>query len=337
MGVVPDLRHNEWHFSSETCYLKAVEHLRSQTVLTPLEEAPLKAVVDRNIELMGGKMAEHVIVTISPPIKQRYYLVSPVIQQHFDKELDDMFANDIIEKPEMKYLGYVVDRNGLHVDPDKVNAMLQLPIPENVKDVRRLIGTFSWYRRFIPEFATVLSPITALLKKAPVLSCPDYSLPFVLQTDASAFGLGAVLSQTRGDEDMVICYLSRSLTKQEHNFSTTVLWAVEKLRPYLEGIPFRVITDHYSLVWLQNLKDPVGRLARWAVRMQQYDFKIIHRKGKDHVVPDALSRSEGAIFKLERIFSYASYRMRNISGHLRTATIFKLQSNTFSAQHDVRT
>ncbi|KAG5870186.1 hypothetical protein JTB14_032478 [Gonioctena quinquepunctata] len=298
MGVVPDLRHNEWHFSSETCYLGAVEHLRSQTVLTPLEEARLKAVVDRNIELMGGKlgctqMAEHVIVTNSPPIKQR---------------------------PEMKYLGYVVDTNGLHVDPDKVKAMLQLPIPGNVKDVRRLIGTFSWYRRFIPEFATVLSPITALLKKsrkfvwslgcdesfkkmkeclisAPVLSCPDYSLPFVLQTDASAFGLGAVLSQTRGDEDMVICYLSRSLTKQERNFSTTereclaVLWAVEKLRPYLEGIPFTVITDHYSLVWLQNLKDPAGRLARWAVRMQQYDFKIIHRKGKDHVVPDALSRS----------------------------------------------
>ncbi|KAG5889154.1 hypothetical protein JTB14_036965 [Gonioctena quinquepunctata] len=193
--------------------------------------------------------------------------------------------------------------------------MLQLPIPENVKDVRMLVGTFSWYRRFISEFATVLSPLTALLKKSrkcgPLLAMgpqkdggtpyfsPSTQLPrlFAFLCAASALGLGAVLSQTRSDGDMVICYLSRSLAKQDRNFSTTgkeclaVLWAVEKLHPHLEGIRFTVITDHYSLVWLQNLKDSARRLARWAVRMQQYDFKIIHRKGKYHVVPDALSRS----------------------------------------------
>lgn len=71
----------------------------------------------------------------------------------------------------------------------------------------------------------------------------------------------------------------------------TVLWAIEKLRPYLEAVPFTVVTDHYSLLWLQNLKDLNGRLARWAVRLQQYDFKIVHRKGKDNVVPDMLSRA----------------------------------------------
>lgn len=487
MGIVPDLRHNEWYFSKESHHLDSVDHLRSKTVLTRMEEARLKAVIERNVELMGMKlgctsMADHVIVTNSPPIKQRYYPVSPIIQRQIDKELDEMLANDIVEpsksawsspvllvkkkdgnyrfcvdyrklnavterdsyplpyvsstldklrnahylssmdiksaywqvpvaessrqytaftvpgrglfqfkrmpfglhnspatwqrlidkvlgpelephvfvylddvvivtqtfekhlaildevfrrlreanltvsidkcqfcRPEMKYLGYVVDRNGLHVDPDKVTAMLQLPPPKSVKDVRRIIGMFSWYRRFIPDFATSLSPITALLKKgrkfewtatceesfrkikeqlisAPVLNCPDYDLSFVLQTDASAFGIGAVLTQGEEGNERVICYLSRSLTKQERNFSTTereclaVLWAVEKLRPYLEGVTFTVVTDHYSLVWLQNLKDPTGRLARWAVRMQQYDCKIVHRKGKDHVVPDALSR-----------------------------------------------
>lgn len=65
-----------------------------------------------------------------------------------------------------------------------------------------------------------------------------------------------------------------------------------KLRPYIEGVPdVTVVTDHYSLVWLQNLKDPNGRLARWSVKMQQYNVKIVHRKGKEHIVPDTLSRS----------------------------------------------
>lgn len=198
--------------------------------------------------------------------------------------------------------------------------MLELPSPRNVTEVRRVLGMFSWYRRFVPDFASRIAPLTTLLKKstkfawtkaceqaflkinkclvrAPILCCPNYTLPFQVQTDASGYGIGAVLLQPHPDGDRVISYLSRSLTKQEQHYSTTereclaVLWAVGKLRPYLEGIPFTVITDHSSLVWLQNLRDPRGRLARWAVRLQQFDFTITHRKGKEHVVPDTLSRS----------------------------------------------
>lgn len=83
----------------------------------------------------------------------------------------------------------------------------------------------------------------------------------------------------------------------ERSYSATgkeclaVLWAVEKLWSYLEGLPCTVITDHHSLQWLHNLNDPSGRLARWAIRLQQYDFNIIHRKGKDNVVPDFLSKA----------------------------------------------
>lgn len=217
-------------------------------------------------------------------------------------------------------MGYIVNRQGLSVDPEKVNAILRIQTPTTVKQVRSLLGLIGWYRRFIPNFAELVTPLTNLLKKnnrfewtkkcaksfdsvrnllvsAPILSCPNFNKPFVVQTDASAYGLGAVLPQKYEDGDRVISYLSRGLTRQERNYSTTereslaVIWAIEKLRPYLEGQKFTVITDHHSLVWLQNLKNPVGRLARWALRLQSYDYEIIHHKGKEHIVPDFLSRS----------------------------------------------
>lgn len=228
-------------------------------------------------------------------------------------------------RPQLKYLGYVVDHRGLHVDPEKVSAILDLPVPRTVTEVRSFLGMASWYRRFIPSFATICAPLTALLRKkarfvwstecteafehirerlvsAPIMTCPDFDKPFVIQTDASNFGLGAVLVQVGDDaEEHVISYISRSLSTSERKYSTVekealgVLWAIEKFRPYIEGAKFTVITDHFALKWLNNLKDPSGRLARWSVRLQQYDFDVIHRKGRENVVPDALSRSVPAI------------------------------------------
>uniref|UniRef100_A0A1Y1N3D6 RNA-directed DNA polymerase n=1 Tax=Photinus pyralis TaxID=7054 RepID=A0A1Y1N3D6_PHOPY len=223
-------------------------------------------------------------------------------------------------RPELKYLGYVVDYYGLHPDPDKVKAILEIRIPTTIKELRSFLGVCSWYRRFLPGFATVATPLTDLLKKnvkfewsaecgksfqhlkellsiAPVLQCPDFDKPFVLQTDASAYGLGAVLTQTFEDGEKVIAYLSRSLTRTERNYSTTereclaVIWSIEQLRHYLEGVHFTVVTDHHSLLWLHSLKDPQGRLARWALRLQPYTFTLVHRKGKENLVPDFLSRS----------------------------------------------
>ena len=106
-----------------------------------------------------------------------------------------------------------------------------------------------------------------------------------------------MLSQQFEEGEKVVCYLFRSLSRQEMKLTVTekeclaVIWSVKKLRHYLEGVHFKVITDHHSLLWLHNLKDPQGRLARWALRLQPYDFQLINRKGKDHVVPDFLSRS----------------------------------------------
>ena len=260
------------------------------------------------------------IVVISPDFDTHLSILTKVLDRLQKAGLTVSREKCQFCMPRLKYLGYIVDGNGLHVDPDKVEAILRIPTPKTVTEIRRFAGMASWYRRFVPEFATIMDPLHRLTKKnarfdwtdecekafmqikkqlveAPILTCPDFGKPFCLQTDASAYGLGAVLSQTLDGEERVIGFLSRSLTRQERNYTTTereclgVIWAIEKFRHYLEGTRFTVVTDHASLVWLNRMKDPTGRLARWAVRLQPYDFEIVHRKGSELVVPDCLSRA----------------------------------------------
>lgn len=245
-------------------------------------------------------------------------------------------------RPSLNYLGYVVDGLGLRTNPDKIEAIVNYPLPSTITELKRFMGMCSWYKRFIGDFSTLTAPLNDLTKlkknsgekgarpykkgdrkrmhmsahltwnkeateafselksrlvSAPILACPDFHKPFVIQADASDYGLGVVLTQGEESEEKVIAYASRSLSRAERNYSTTereclaVVFGVEKFRSYIEGTTFSVITDHHSLLWLSNLKEPGGRLARWAVKLQQYDFTLIHRKGKDHVVPDALSRA----------------------------------------------
>ena len=222
-------------------------------------------------------------------------------------------------RQELRYLGHVVSPAGIGVDPEKVECILQYPVPKNLKQLRSFLGLISWYRRFIPNFSNFSAPLTQLLKKnqrwdwseeaqkafeefksclvkAPILSCPDFSKPFHLQTDASFSGIGAVLTQDYEGNEKVIAYASRILTEAEKKFSVTekellaILWSIRKFRPYLEGYTFVVITDHFALKWLHKLQNPSGRLARWALELQEYDFTVVHRKGNLHKVPDALSR-----------------------------------------------
>lgn len=245
------------------------------------------------------------IIVISKTFEEHFKLLKEIFKRSKSASLTLSRDKYQLCRFELKYLGYVIDSRGLRMDPDKVTAILNLSVSITVTKAKRLIGMASWYRRFIANFSDCIAPLTTLLKKnnkfilteactsafqklkeslctAPILTCPDFSLPFLLQTDASDFGLGAVLSQVVAKGEKVIAYLSRSLTRQERNYSTTekeylaVLWSIEKLRLYLVGSDFTVITDHYSLVWLSRLQKSLGRLSRWAIRLQQYQFKIIH-------------------------------------------------------------
>lgn len=221
----------------------------------------------------------------------------------------------------LKYLGFIVDKDGLRTDPDKVAAILNFPRPRNYTQLKRFIGLASWYRRFVKNFSTVAAPLhnltkgnkrtklvwndqaeesfialKTLLTTTPVMTCPDYEKPFIIQCDASGLGVGAVLCQEIDGVERPVAYLSRKLNDRERKFTTSerellsVVHAIEKFRQYVDGTHFTVITDHSALQWLSKMRDPHGRLARWAMKLQQFDFDIVHRPGKSNVVADSLSR-----------------------------------------------
>ena len=219
----------------------------------------------------------------------------------------------------VSYLGHIVSREGVSTDPEKTAKVTRWPTPTSVQEVQQFLGLASYYRRFVRNFAEIAKPLHRLtergrefvwtlecetafatlknrLSSAPILSFPDFSKPFLLDTDASQEGIGAVLSQISDGNEHVIAYASRTLSKAERKYSVTrkellaVVTFTNHFRPYLLGQNFALRTDHSSLTWLHNFKEPEGQLARWIEKLQEYDFTIFHRPGKQHQNADALSR-----------------------------------------------
>ena len=218
----------------------------------------------------------------------------------------------------VKYLGYV-SREEVMADPDKVRKVATWPVPTSTMETQSFLGFASYYRRFIRDFAEIAKPLHRLTEKtapfnwtvecqaafqelrrltsAPILAHPDFSQQFILDTDASDIGMGAVLSQVdREGRERAIAYGSRLLSKAERQYCVTrrellaVVTFTWHFRPYLVGQRFLLRTDHGSLTWLQNFREPEGQLARWLEQLQELDFEIVHRKGRKHTNADALSR-----------------------------------------------
>ena len=217
------------------------------------------------------------------------------------------------------YLGFSATPSGIPPDPKKIEAVRTYPVPQNLTQLRAFLGLANYYRRFISGFVRVAQPLTALTRKdtpfawtqqcqeafdrlkialttAPVFAYPDFNLEFILYTDASSHSLGAVLAQIQNGREVVIAYSSRVLTAPKKNYSITekealaVLNGIKQFMHYLQGNHFVICTDHAALKWLMSIKEPTGRLAPWALTIQQFSFTIKHCSGKTHGNADALSR-----------------------------------------------
>ena len=224
---------------------------------------------------------------------------------------------------QVPFLGHVVSPEGISCDPDKIKAVVEWEAPTNLKALRAYLGFTSYYRRFINRYSEIAAPLNALTQKgvpyiwderceiafetlkkhlteSPVLAYPSNieSEQFILDTDASNFGISGVLSQLQDGTERVIAYASKSLNKAQRNYCTTnkellaVVTFVKHFRHYLLGRKFLIRTDHSSLKWLMNFKDAEGMVARWILQISSYDYEIEHRKGALHLNADGLSRKE---------------------------------------------
>lgn len=221
----------------------------------------------------------------------------------------------------IRYLGHVVGGGCISPDPGRVKAITEYPQPKTTRQIRSFLGMAGWYQRYIANFSSLAAPITDLLggkgkftwtseaqsafedlktklAAAPLLTHPDFSRPFIIQCDASTTGVGSALYQL--DDDGVekpIAFMSKKLNSAQRNYTITELeclaavLSVKRFRGFIEGMEFKVVTDHASLKWLMGQKDLSGRLARWSLKLQGFNFTIEHRKGSANVVPDALSRA----------------------------------------------
>lgn len=248
-----------------------------------------------------------------------------VLQRLNDNGLRINFSKCQFFRDSVTYLGYKIDKFGLHTDSKKVEAIVSAPVPANVTQLRSFLGLVNFYSKFCPNSSDVLKPMYSLLKKgtkwnwddsceagfskikkllssSPVLAHYDPNLPLILSVDSSQYGLGAVLAQRHADgSERPVCCASRTLNAAECNYSQldkealAIVFGVTKHHQYLYGRKFLLRSDHQALSYIlgKNKGIPVtaaSRLQRYAVKLAAYDYDIAFVRSEQNSVADALSR-----------------------------------------------
>lgn len=235
-----------------------------------------------------------------------------------------------IAKTSIDYLGHRIERNSIRPNADNIRALQETPQPTTAKEAFRFVKAAEYYRKFIPKFSMIAQPLykyapttkeqqsirpkraaislseeelqafkqlKSILTDDLVLSIPDKSLPFKIQTDASKIGVGAVLMQTHPNGDLPVAYLSKKFTATQMNWPATeqecyaIIYAIQKWHKYLDGISFTIETDHKPLLPLNTKQQLNAKCERWRLKLQEYKFSIKYIKGKHNTMADYLSRS----------------------------------------------
>ena len=261
-------------------------------------------------------------------------------------------------KTKVKYLGYIISEKGIQKDPKKESAVREFPVPNNTKKLAQFLGLASWYRDFCPNLSTIAEPLQRLQRKGvkwewteqcqksfeavkslllsdTVLAFPDFNRRFTLATDASDFGLGAVLYQHDDNGNKkVISYASCTLNESQRNYHAmereclAVLWATDRFREYLEGVKFTLLTDNKSLTWLFRLKDKNKKMCRWISSLSDFNYDIFHTPGKNNACADALSRNPLPELCVDNFYiENKTPEILNISPESFNISIFKSHQN----------
>lgn len=262
------------------------------------------------------------IIIFGSSLQQHLDNVRKVFERIRQSNLKIQLDKSEFLRKEVEYLGHIVTTEGVKPNPAKIQAIKSYPIPKTTKQIKGFLGLLGYYRKFIRDFARITKPMTKCLKKdaiidtenleykecfercknllieEPVLQYPDFTQSFNLTTDASNVAIGAVLSQGIIGKDKPVAFASRTLNEHEKNYSTTekellaIIWATKHFRPYLYGRRFKIITDHKPLQWLFSIKDPSSKLVRWRLQLEEHEYDIVYKKGKQNTNADTLSRIE---------------------------------------------
>ena len=220
----------------------------------------------------------------------------------------------------LRFLGHVISAAGSIPDPEKTESIINFPTPGNVRELKTFLGVTAYYKRYVPNYSNIARPLHDLTMKntkfiwsteanlaferlkaamctPPILRHVDPKKPFLVFSDASQVGVGAILAQMDDDaHDYVVEYYSKALTATERKWCTTdrelyaVILAMEKFKSYLEGRKFTLVVDHAPLVYLASMRDLSDKHHRWLLRLLRFDFDIRYRPGKIHLNCDSLSR-----------------------------------------------